>query len=192
MRDISTASALPVTATCKRSQKYSTVDMHLICAAAVLRRRPRGFTEMNAMRLEQAVPETKGKRRTALKALVIWIGILPLAIANGAFREAVLIPMLGNTPGFVLSGILLSVGILIVAYLTLPWIGQTSTTTYVVTGLAWLCLTLVFEFGFGLAQGKSWAQLFEAYMFRDGNIWPVVLLVTAAAPYLSAKTRGWA
>ena len=34
--------------------------MHLICAAAVLRRRPCGFTEMDAKRHEQAVPETKG------------------------------------------------------------------------------------------------------------------------------------
>ena len=34
--------------------------MHLICTAAVLCRRPCGFTEMNAMRHEQAVPETKG------------------------------------------------------------------------------------------------------------------------------------
>jgi hypothetical protein len=131
------------------------------------------------------------KRRTALKALVIWIGILPLAIANGAFREAVLIPVLGHNAGLVLSGILLSLGILIVAYLALPWIGRTSPATYVLTGLAWLCLTLVFEFGFGLVQGKSWAQLLEAYMFRDGNIWPVVLLVTAAAPYVSARFRGW-
>ncbi|MCW8876586.1 MAG: hypothetical protein OQK51_05945 [Kangiellaceae bacterium] len=63
---------------------------------------------------------------------------------------------------------------------------------YVLIGIGWLCITLLFEFVFGRAQDKSWSELFEAYIFKDGNIWPIVLFVTAAAPYLSAKIRGWA
>lgn len=129
----------------------------------------------------------------AAKALAIWFGILVLAIANGMFREAVLIPVLGTTSGLVLSGVLLSLLILIVAYFSLPWFGPAPLAKYIILGLSWLCLTLVFEFTFGyLIQGKHWSELLDAYTFKDGNIWPVVLLVVAVAPYIAARIRGWA
>jgi hypothetical protein len=57
-------------------------------------------------------------------------------------------------------------------------------------GLLWLLLTLAFEFGFGLAQQKSWAELMEAYTFKGGNIWPLVLVAAFISPWLSARWRG--
>ena len=132
-------------------------------------------------------------REMVFKALVVWVGILLLAIANGALREAVLVPALGQPVGLVLSGILLSGLILLIAYLALPWMGQARRASYLAIGMGWLCLTLVFEFSFGrVVQGKPWSQLLEAYRFTDGNLWPFVLLVTAAAPCVAAKWRGWA
>jgi len=129
----------------------------------------------------------------AVKAFAVWLGILVLAIANGSLREAVLIPAFGMLTGLVISGVLLSGFILAAAYFTLSWFGRRSVTGYTAIGFGWVCLTLIFEFTFGyFAQGKSWAQLLEAYTFRDGNIWPVVLVVAAIAPYVAAKIRGWA
>ena len=128
----------------------------------------------------------------AFKAFVVWLGILMLAIANGALREAVLIPELGKLPGLILSGILLSGVIIAVAYFTLPWIGRAPVASYAVIGMGWLCLTIIFEFTFGhIVQGKPWSQLFEPYMFRGGNIWPIVLLAAAVAPYAAARIMGW-
>lgn len=126
----------------------------------------------------------------ALKALAIWAGILVLAVLNGALREAVLSPKLGTAPGLVLSGVLLSALIFVVAYFSLPWIGARRPAELVGIGLGWVALTLVFEFSFGLWQGKSWQVMLEAYTFKGGNIWPVVLVVTALAPYLAGKLRG--
>ena len=126
----------------------------------------------------------------ALKALAIWGIILVLAVANGAFRETVLIPRLGNTPALVLSGSLLSALIVAVAYLFLPWLGSHVASQLWLIGLAWLLLTLIFEFSFGLGSGKDLSEVLAAYTFRDGNIWPVVLLVTLLAPWLAAKLRG--
>ncbi|MDT8443406.1 MAG: hypothetical protein RQ722_03855 [Desulfuromonadales bacterium] len=58
-------------------------------------------------------------------------------------------------------------------------------------GTIWLCLTLSFEFGFGFfIQERSWAAMLEAYTFKDGNIWPLVLVVTFFAPLLAARIRG--
>ncbi|MBS3805529.1 MAG: hypothetical protein KGY54_13345 [Oleiphilaceae bacterium] len=128
----------------------------------------------------------------ALKALLIWVGILVLAVVNGAMRESVLVPELGAPAALVLSGLLLSALIIGVAYLSLPWLQISDPVQLWSVGLAWLALTVAFEFSFGLWQGKSWAVLLEAYTFRGGNIWPVVLAVTALAPYIAAKLRGWA
>jgi len=125
------------------------------------------------------------------KALLVWVGILALAVINGAIREAVIIPVLGLTHAFILSGVLLMSFIVGVTYLVLPWMGVRKTTQLIVIGFGWLCLTLAFEFSFGLLQGKSLPELLNAYTFNGGNIWPLVLLVTASAPYLSAKFRGW-
>jgi hypothetical protein len=113
-----------------------------------------------------------------------------LAVFNGALRETVLIPRLGTTAGLVLSGLLLSVLILAVACLSLPWLGARCFVELIGIGLGWLTLTLVFEFSLGLWQGKSWQVMFEAYTFQGGNIWTIVLVVTALAPYLAAKLRG--
>jgi hypothetical protein len=127
-----------------------------------------------------------------LKTLVLWVGILMLAVLNGALREAILIPQLGTATSFILSGVLLSALIFVIAYISLPWLGARRSTELVGIGFGWLALTIVFEFSFGLLQGKSWQALLEAYMFKGGNIWPVVLVVTALAPWLAAKVRGWA
>ena len=127
------------------------------------------------------------------RALAVWLGILALAIANGALRESVLAPMLGRQPALLASGILLSVVILAVAYGSLPWLGAASVANCIGVGLGWLGLTLAFELTFGhLVQGRPWADLLDAYTFRDGNLWPVVLLVTAVAPCVAARIRGWA
>ena len=128
----------------------------------------------------------------AVKALSIWALILVLAVANGILRESVLIPGLGTPAALVLSGLLLSALIIGVAYVSLPWLQISLPVQFWLVGFGWLALTLVFEFSFGIWQGKSWPVLLEAYTFKGGNIWPVVLATTALAPYLAAKLRGLA
>lgn len=123
------------------------------------------------------------------RAFALWLAILVLAVANGALREAVLIPKLGSAPGLVLSGTLLSVLVLFVAYFALPWL-RAHGHELILIGLGWLVVTLVFEFSFGLLRGRPLGEILGAYAFKGGDIWPVVLLVVAAAPWLAGKLRG--
>lgn len=126
-----------------------------------------------------------------LKALALWFAILAFAVLNGAAREALLIPALGSFGAFIASGALLSACIFAVAWLAAPWYGRLSSTQWFLVGLFWLALTLAFEFGFGrLVQGKSWSELWEAYTFAGGNIWPLVLVVALLSPWLAARSRG--
>jgi hypothetical protein len=126
-----------------------------------------------------------------LKALTLWLAILLLAIINGTLREKALIPALGQGPGLVASGAILSACIFLVAWAGAPWYGAVPSQRWLLIGGFWLLLTLVFEFSFGrLAEHKTWAELMEAYTFKGGNIWPLVLLATFIAPWLAAKVRG--
>jgi hypothetical protein len=126
-----------------------------------------------------------------LKAAAAWLVILVCAVVNGAFREAVLVPRFGQIAGLVASGLLLSACILGVAVALIPWFGRMETRRCRVLGLLWLGLTLAFEFGFWrLVQHRDWPELFEAYTFKGGNLWPLVLVVTFLAPYLAARLRG--
>lgn len=127
----------------------------------------------------------------AAKALTVWVALLVLAIANGAVRAAILVPALGAVPGLILSGLLLACFILAAAYLSLPWLGTRRPSHLAAIGTGWLALTLIFEFSFGLLRGMSLAELLAAHAFSGGNLWPVVLMVTALAPWLAAKLRGW-
>ena len=123
------------------------------------------------------------------KALLIWLVIPTLAIANGVVREFQLMQVLEPTGAQTLSGLLLSVFILGVTWISLPWLGIRSSSGALQIGAFWLVLTLVFEFVFGIWQGKSWQGLLQAYTFQGGNIWPVVLLVTVLSPWLALKLR---
>ena len=125
----------------------------------------------------------------ALRGLGLWLVILVLAVANGIVREAVLVPKLGNSPGLILSGILLSGFVLLVAYVGLPWL-NTQGMELILIGLGWLLATLIFEFSFGLLRGKALNEILAAYTFKGGNIWPIVLLVVAVAPWVAGKLRG--
>ena len=121
------------------------------------------------------------------KVLALWASIIPLAILNGAFREKILVPKVGKVAGRFLSGIILSVAVLGFTAATITWLPRSSATTYLMIGLSWAVMTIGFETALGrLVGGKSWRDLGKAYTFKDGEIWPVVLLVVAAAPYLAA------
>ena len=125
-----------------------------------------------------------------LGSLLAWLVILALAIANGMLREAVLIPALGRTGGLVASGVLLICVVVFVAYAFVRARSGLTVSQGLFVGTLWLCLTLVFEFGFGrYVQHKTWGELVDAYTFEGGNLWPAVLLATFLAPLVVARLR---
>lgn len=143
---------------------------------------------MSMMRVDNAFGIHRPlKDSPLLKSLLAWAVILCLAIANGAFREGVLMPALGKPAALVVSGLMLSGLILLIAYGLFRACRGFSVAQGFTIGCVWLCLTLAFEFSFGRwVQHKSWAELLEAYTFHDGNIWPLVLVVVLLAPALVA------
>ena len=135
-----------------------------------------------------------GQRRRiiskTIKISFLWLIILVLAFFNGGLREVVLIPSLGNPFALIISGLLLSTCILIVAYIFIPKLGTLKNIEYFFIGLYWLGLTLIFEFTFGLLiQHKTLEVMLEVYKFKDGNIWTIVLFVILIAPLIATKIQ---
>ena len=124
-----------------------------------------------------------------LRALAVWLLLLVLAVINGLFRERVLIPAIGEVAGRIASTLLLGTLILGATSVTIRWIAPATARAAIAIGIAWLLLTLAFEFGFGRASGKSWDELLADYDVLRGRIWPLVLIITAAAPWLTGRWR---
>ena len=124
-----------------------------------------------------------------IRSIAAWLAILALAVLNGALREALLLPNLGRPAAYAMSALLLALVVCVVAVASARWMGAHTARRAMAVGILWLALTLVFEFGFGLAQGHSWPQMLEAYTFKDGNLWPLVLVVVLLAPLLAWRLR---
>ena len=116
--------------------------------------------------------------------------MLLLAVLNAAFRESMLEPRLGKRVAQRISGISLCMVILLITLAFVRGFGPLTRLHLLGVGVLWLLLTLVFELGFGrLVQRKSWEDLLAAYRFKDGSLWPLVLLMILFAPIVAAFLR---
>jgi hypothetical protein len=125
------------------------------------------------------------------RAIAIWCVLLVIASINGVLREAVLIPRTGELLGRIVSTLLLSIFILVLAWLTVAWIGPRTSQSAWLVGVVWLLLTLAFEFLAGhYLFHNSWSTLLADYNVLRGRIWVLVLITTLVAPRLCAGVRG--
>lgn len=129
--------------------------------------------------------------RTAWRTWVPgWFGMLALALVNGTFRAVVTQPLLGETAARALATVIL------LAALTgyVWWLHRrrpipTERQAWGI-GLAWVAMTLTFEFGWGrLVEGLSWATMLADYDVTAGRIWLLVPIWTALAPVVVRRAR---
>lgn len=118
------------------------------------------------------------------KSLVLWLLLCALAVVNGGLRERCIAPAIGERAALPLSGVTLSLGIVLVTALTQPWLGPLTASGALAVGAGWLALTLLFEFALGWRTGKTLQQMLAAYDPRGGNLWLLVLTVTLLSPWL--------
>ena len=124
------------------------------------------------------------------RALLTWLVLVLAAIANGTFRQYVLLERVGAHGGHVISSITLALLILLVAWLSIRWINPTSTRQAWAVGVLWLATTVVFEFVAGhYLFHHPWSKLLADYDVRQGRVWVVVLIATLVAPRCAARTR---
>lgn len=123
-----------------------------------------------------------------IKLLGLWVILAVAMIANGVFRETVLQPRFGLPSADVLSAVM---GLVIILAVTRPFFkplaGSTPPELLIVSAVL-VILTVIFEFTFGhWVEGKSWRELAGDYAIWRGRLWPIVLLVLAASPFIWAR-----
>ena len=117
--------------------------------------------------------------------LLAWFPMILIAVANGALREAWLLPRLGEHAARQVSTLLL-IGLLAVyiAFVTKAWPIPSSARAWAI-GTLWLGLTVAFEFLLGrFVSGLSWREMLAEYDLAAGRLWVLVPIWVALAPYV--------
>jgi hypothetical protein len=136
-----------------------------------------------------AIGEHTGVSAMTSRAVLGWLAILGLAMLNGAFRQIVLIPRIGDRAA-IASPLLLSALIVVATLVLLPWIGPSTARDAWSVGIVWLGLTLAFEFLAGhYLFGDPWAKLFAEYNVTRGRLWVVVPITSLLAPVVTYALR---
>jgi hypothetical protein len=79
---------------------------------------------------------------------------------NGALRQEVLSPRIGEALAHVWSTLMLSMAVIAVTYFTIRWISPASESDCWKIGALWVAMTLAFEFFAGhYLFGKPWQEL---------------------------------
>ena len=125
-----------------------------------------------------------------VRCFLVWLLFIPLATTNGALRDIVLAPALGDTLGRAVSSLTLSLLILGLTLVFVKRLGVDTRAGYLVVGAFWLVLTLMFEVSFFvLVMGHPMDELLKDFDLFRGRLWLIVLVTTFFAPLLASKTR---
>lgn len=119
------------------------------------------------------------------KYILGWFGLLVIAMINGAIRDLVYKPSLGDLSSHQISVV---VGVILfgffIRYLEKRWPLSSSGQTWII-GFMWLCMTVAFEFlFFHYARGVTWITLLHDYNILEGRLWILVLIWITVAPRL--------
>jgi hypothetical protein len=116
--------------------------------------------------------------------LAAWLALPALAVLNGLIRDTTYGRSMNYDLSHALSLAPLLLAILVwVVVLARRW-PLPSLAAGIRVGLAWLTLTLAFEFGLGSLQGSSLDAMLAEYDVSRGKLWPLVPLSTLLAPAL--------
>ena len=117
-----------------------------------------------------------------LYPLGVWAVMAVVAVANGVFRELVLVPRVGERAGHAASTALLVAAILLVSF---AYFSRTPVdyawVELLLVGALWTALTVGFEFVVGYAEGTPVSVTLGQYDVLAGQVWiavPVALLVS--------------
>ncbi len=112
-----------------------------------------------------------------------WFVLMILAIANGAFREKVLLSRYSELRAHQLSTITGSILITAAVFVLHLFRPLDQLTDAIAIGLIWLLMTVAFEFGFGhFVMKKSWPVLLNDYNLKAGRVWALFLIWLVLLP----------
>ncbi|HWI81338.1 hypothetical protein [Ramlibacter sp.] len=117
------------------------------------------------------------------RTVLTWLMMVVLAIVNGTARDVGYGPFMTPQQAHQLSTVTLLLAFAgYVWFLSGRW-PLASLREAVGIGLAWMVLTVGFEFALGrFGLHRSWQQLLAAYDLTSGNLWALVPIAVAVLP----------
>ena len=120
-----------------------------------------------------------------LKYILAWFPMILIAIANGFFREKILVRRLNELQAHQVSTVSMIILFGIYVWVLFKIWSPMSVYQAISIGLIWLFLTIIFEFLFGhYVAGHSWEKLLYDYNILQGRVWILVLIWISIAPYI--------
>ena len=123
------------------------------------------------------------------RGVAVWLAIIAAETIHGIVRRLFIAVIIGDLRARQLGVVVGSLLIFLIALLTVRWING-SPKQFVVIGVIWVVLTVIFDIGLGRGTGLSWERILSDYDLRAGGMMVFGLLFLLVAPYISAKLRG--
>jgi len=139
------------------------------------------------------IPQGTAARTVLARGGAVWMVIAVAETVHGVLRNRFLVPVVGQHRAGQIGVIVGSLIILVVAWLSIRWIGAGRKAQLLGVGGLWLVLMLAFEVGLGRALGISWDRIVSAYDLTQGGLMLIGMGVLFLAPLLAARLRqvGW-
>jgi hypothetical protein len=125
------------------------------------------------------------------RGVLVWLLIAAAESVHGILRVTLLQPRLGELPArqvALVSGALI---IVVIATLTIRWIGAAGLRQQLALGALWLALMVVFDIAVGRSVfGYPWSRIAADFNPVAGGYLGAAMLVLLVAPWLAAGLRG--
>jgi len=126
-----------------------------------------------------------------LRALLISMVIALAETVHGILRVRLLNRRVGDHRARQISVGTASIIIMVIAWLTMPWIAPASPGDARAVGVLWLAAMLAFEFSLGrLVFHLPWGRILADFDPRRGGLLGFGMLVLFFAPWLTARWHG--
>ena len=137
--------------------------------------------------LFSALSSAVERRGWLRRGLAVWLLIAAAETVHGTLRTLFLAPRVGDLASRQIGVFTGSLMILLIAVLTIGWIGARRPRSLAALGGLWLVLMLAFEVTLGRAFGLSWARIAADYRPSEGGFMLVGMAVLALAPTLAFR-----
>jgi hypothetical protein len=122
------------------------------------------------------------------RALVVWLVIILAETVHGVLRQLLLLPLVGDLVARQIGVLVGSLIIFAVALAFSGWLDARTIREQLFVGLAWVALTVAFEFALGASLGATLERMLEDYDPARGGFMALGLLFMLLAPVLAAWT----
>jgi len=123
------------------------------------------------------------------RAFVVWVLIAVVEVFHGALRRLYLVPAIGDWRARQVGAVIGAALVLVIALITIRWIGASSRRELLQTGVFWLLLMVSFEMLGGRLAGYTWERIGSDYDLRHGGLLGLGMIVVALAPLFAARLR---